>query len=482
MALYLSFLIFLPLLGGLMIMTIPLPQGQDRNLSFLISGATLILACVVLRQFEAGDVIVFKAPWIDAFGFHYHLMLDGLTLPILMSIVFLSPLLFLLFSHKTRGFWGNLLFLQGSVTGTLFSQDLILFYLFWEMMLLPVFFMTGMYGSGEKIKAAYKVTLYTFFGSLLMLVAIIYVGFQHYQQMDFWSFSLPDLLQAKFGLHEKFWLFWGFVLAFAIKIPLFPFHTWLPTTYVSAPAATVVLMSSIMAKLGVYGILRFVFPLFPEHVVSYSELFVVAGLFGLIYFGITALMQKDIKRLLAYSSASHLSMIVAGVFSLNLYGMSGALFLIFAHAISTGVLFILAERLEDGYGTRNIADLGGIASQAPRFTLFFGLMVFTVSGLPGTNGFVAELLIILGIFKYDVGLGLISALTVIVAVSFMLWMFGRAILGESKRNVCFIDLPWSHSYALGALSLIVIIMGVYPEPFLEMLEPVMVDLLPQGAQ
>ncbi|XPV54863.1 MAG: complex I subunit 4 family protein [Halarcobacter ebronensis] len=235
--------------------------------------------------------------------------------------------------------------------------------------------------------------------------------------------------------NEKIWLFLAFLAAFAIKIPIFPLHTWIMETYKNAPTGAVFLLSSIMAKLGVYAIVRFMIPIFPDIYVEFSMWFVIFGLFGLVYFGIAALMQDDIKRMFAYSSASHLSFISAGIFSLNEYGINGALYLIIAHAIATGALFLLVGIIHEETGTKSIKQLGGIAKTAPIFTVIFAIMLFANIGLPGTNGFVSELLIIFGIYEFNHTLGYISALTVIIGASYMLWMFQRAIL-QNRDGEC----------------------------------------------
>lgn len=271
---------------------------------------------------------------------------------------------------------------------------------------------------------------------------------------------------------QKVLLFLGFMLAFAIKIPLFPFHSWLLETYSNSPTGGVFLLSSIMAKLGVYAVVRFVLPIFPDIFVLAAPFFIGLGLFGLVYFGIAALSQHTIKKMLAYSSASHLGFITAGVFSLNVHGMMGSAYLIVAHAIATGGLFLLVGVMERNLGIRSIDNLGGIAQKAPLFTVFFAIMVLCTVGIPGTNGFVAELLIILGIFKFNSLLGIVAALTVLVAASYMLWLFQKAILVRSDNDVSrMVDLDGKEILGLLPLALLIIAMGVYPDFFLYKIEP-----------
>ena len=378
---------------------------------------------------------------------------------------------------------------QSGVTGTLLYLDIVIFYFVWEVMLLPVFLMIGLFGFENKVFTTIKVTVYTMAGSLLMFIAILYLGVAYHNEFGVWSFSYDKLMQISIISYEtKIWLFLGFLVAFGIKIPIFPLHTWIMETYKNAPTGAVFLLSSIMAKLGVYAIVRFMIPLFPEIYVEFSMWFVVIGLFGLIYFGIAALMQDDIKRMFAYSSASHLSFISAGIFSLNSYGINGALYLIIAHAIATGALFLLVGLIHEQTGFKTIKDLGGIAKKAPIFTFIFAVMLFANIGLPGTNGFVSELLIIFGIYEFNHSLGYISALTVIIGASYMLWMFQRAILQDREENSSELkmrDLKIKEIIGLIPWIILVFLMGFYPEVFINKFEPTVTyylnDILQIGA-
>ncbi|XPV83182.1 MAG: complex I subunit 4 family protein [Halarcobacter sp.] len=294
-----------------------------------------------------------------------------------------------------------------------------------------------------------------------------------------WAFQYDSLTQiTSLSYNEKIWLFLAFLSAFAIKIPIFPLHTWIMETYKNAPTGAVFLLSSIMAKLGVYAIVRFLIPIFPEIYVEFSSWFVFIGLFGLVYFGVAALMQDDIKRMFAYSSASHLSFIAAGIFSLNAFGINGALYLIIAHAIATGALFLLVGIIHDETGYKTIKDLGGLAKQSPIFTTIFAIMLFANVGLPGTNGFVSELLIIFGIYEFNHTLGYISALTVIIGASYMLWMFQRAILQDREGEAFkFRDLKIKEIVGLAPWVILVFLMGIYPDIFIDKFEPTVTHYL-----
>ncbi len=486
----LSFIIFLPMFVSFSLLILPVGVKITRNVAFATSIVIFLLSLMIFLEFQLEGYMQFREfhPWIKSYGIYYSLGLDGFSLMILMLITTLIPLayLFLWKTKKPKGYWATMLLIQTGVSGALLSLDLILFYFFWEAMLLPVFMIIGIYGSGNRIFTTLKITIYTILGSLFMFVSILYLGVKFYNEFGVWSFQLSDLVQiSTLSPTEQIWLFFGFMIAFAIKIPLFPFHTWLMQTYSNSPTGGVFILSAIMAKLGVYGIVRFVLPLFPKQYVEFAPYFVAIGVFGLIYFGIAAIMQQNIKRMFAYSSASHLGFITAGIFSLNAYGMTGSAFLIVAHAMATGGLFLLVGSLEYNLGIRTIMGLGGIAKKAPYFTVAFALMLLCIVGLPGTNGFVSEFLIILGIFKFNHIIGVIAALTVLVAASFMFWMFQRAILVDTQNDVSAMkDLDLKEKIGIFSLGAIIIAMGIYPDWFLYKIEPTiqhyLIDILKVG--
>ncbi|WP_419769021.1 MAG: complex I subunit 4 family protein [Candidatus Marinarcus sp.] len=486
----LSFIIFLPAFVAFILMISTTKIEDVRNIAFITTIIILVLVLKIYLNYEPNSNMQFvtNIPWILKYGIHYYIGVDGFSLTILMMIAILIPTAYLLlWEGRTKGYWINMLLVQTGVTGALLSLDVVLFYFFWEVMLLPVFLLIGIFGTGNNIFTTIKVTVYTMFGSLMMFVGIIYLGVAYFNEFGTWSFQYTDLTHiTTLAYQEKFWLFLAFLTAFAIKIPLFPFHTWIMDTYKNAPTGAVFLLSSIMAKLGIYSVVRFMIPLFPDIYIQFSSWFVFIGLFGLIYFGIAALMQDDIKRMFAYSSASHLSFIAAGIFSLNEYGISGALYLIIAHAIATGALFLLIGIMYHHSGFKTIKDLGGIAKQAPIFTFIFAIMLFANVGLPGTNGFVAELLIIFGVYEFNHILGYISAITVLVAASFMLWMFQRAILQKREGPAVIMrDLKIKEIIGLAPWVILVFLMGIYPDPFIDKFEPSVVhyltDILKLGA-
>jgi len=488
----LSFIIFLPAVVALGLLITTKDVNAIRNIAFLTTTVILALVLKVYIEFEPSSSMQFvtNVAWIETYGIRYYLGLDGFSLTILMMIAILIPTSYLLlWEGKTKGYWINMLLVQSGVTGALLSLDVILFYFFWEVMLLPVFLLIGQFGFGNKVFTTIKVTVYTMAGSLLMLVAILYLGVTYHDEFGVWSFAYDKLMSIKsIGHTEQIWLFLAFLAAFAIKIPLFPLHTWIMETYKNAPTGAVFILSSIMAKLGIYAVVRFLIPLFPEVYVDFATWFVIIGLFGLVYFGLAALMQDDIKRMFAYSSASHLSFIAAGVFSLNSYGINGALYLIIAHAIATGALFLLVGLIQEQTGFKTIKDLGGIAKKAPIFTFIFAVMLFANVGLPGTNGFVSELLIIFGVFNFNIYLGAIAASSVIIGASYMLWMFQRAILQnrpEGSAQINMRDLKIKEIVGLIPWVILVFVMGFYPEIFIAKFEPAVThylqDILQIGA-
>jgi len=478
----LSFIIFLPAVVAFGLMITTKHVETVRNIAFLTTTVILALVLKLYIEFEpsAGMQFVTNVPWIASYGINYYIGVDGFSLTILMMIAILIPTAYLLlWEGRTKGYWINMLLVQAGVTGSLLALDVILFYFFWEVMLLPVFLMIGIYGFGDKVFTTIKVTVYTMLGSLLMFVAMLYLGVTYHAEFGTWSFQYDSLTQiTSLSYNEKIWLFLAFLSAFAIKIPIFPLHTWIMETYKNAPTGAVFLLSSIMAKLGVYAIVRFLIPIFPEIYVEFSSWFVFIGLFGLVYFGVAALMQDDIKRMFAYSSASHLSFIAAGIFSLNAFGINGALYLIIAHAIATGALFLLVGIIHDETGYKTIKDLGGLAKQSPIFTTIFAIMLFANVGLPGTNGFVSELLIIFGIYEFNHTLGYISALTVIIGASYMLWMFQRAILQDREGEALkFRDLKIKEIVGLAPWVILVFLMGIYPDIFIDKFEPTVTHYL-----
>ncbi|WP_319589030.1 NADH-quinone oxidoreductase subunit M [uncultured Desulfobulbus sp.] len=470
----LSVIIFLPMLAGLLLLATPASKTIARFTGLVISLATLVLSLDLYAGFAATGHLEFveSIAWIPSLGVSYFLGVDGISLFILMSSSVLLPMVYFIFATKEKGYYANLLIVQGAMAGAICAADMILFYIFWEVMLLPVFFMLGLYGGPKKLPATLKITLYTIAGSLLMLAAIVYLGVSYHAQFNEWSFAIDKMAQLNLSGRVAAIAFFGFMIAFAIKIPLFPFHTWLPDAYTEAPTAATFVLSAIMAKIGVYGVIRFVVPVFDLEFARFAILLAYSGVIGMMYCGFAAITQKDFKRMLAFSSASHMGIIALGVFCMNVQALTGSIYQIVAHATSTGVLFLFAGILEERTNTRTIADLGGIAAKAPIFALYFAIAMLASVGLPGTSGFIGEFMIILGAVKFNTVIGVLAGTTLIVGVCYMLWMFQRVFFEKpTHRSENFKDLSLVEGLTFLPVIILIILMGVYPQPFLSKITP-----------
>ncbi len=364
-----------------------------------------------------------------------------------------------------------MMILQTGVTGAVLSLDLILFYLFWETMLLPIFVMIGKYGNGMRQYNSMKIVLMTILGSMSMLFSILYIGYIHFETHEFWSFALNDLATLSLNVKTSIYLTAGFLLAFAIKIPLVGFHTWMAPAYGSAPTPAVVIMSAIMAKLGIYGIWRFGFGLFESTLVYYANIIIVFALVGLLYYAIRAITEDNLRKMFAYSSGSHLSLIALGLFLVNDYAWSGSLYFIGTHALASAGIFLMIGLTYKRFKTVNISELGGIASKAPKFTFFFAFFALSIAGLPGTGGFVAELLIIIGAFKNNMLIGVVTATTMLSAMLYIFWMLQRTLFGEANNSVEFNDLNIREMVMLLPLVLLLLLTGIAPSLFTPFFEP-----------
>lgn len=469
----LSYLIFIPIFSAVLFYLLPLNVKIIRYASFAVTLVTAALSLWMYINFNASTEMQFieQHAWIQAYGISYHIGIDGISLIIVMMTNLIMPLLYLSFWHLDRkGYWLNLLIVHGGLTGAALSLDLILFYLFWETMLLPIFFLIGLFGRYNKNFMSMKFTLYTIFGSLLMLISILYLGYSSYEQTQVWSFSILDLQTLHLDRTTSLLLFSAFIFAFSIKIPLFPFHTWLPQTYAAAPIGAIVIMSALMAKLGVYAIWRFVFTLFEKLSYELSGFFVSLGLFGMIYFGIAAIKQVELKRLFAYSSASHLSLVVMGIFAFNYYAHLGAFYMIASHALSSAALFMMIGMIFKRTQDLHIDSLGGIVYQAPVFSAFFAFFALSIVGIPLTGGFVSELLLIVGAFKYNITLGFFAATTLLIAILFVFNLMQKVLYGP-KKLAEFSELRLYELLSLIPLALLILAMGIFPSYFIDKIKP-----------
>lgn len=470
----LNLLIFLPLFTAAVLSLPAVTARTAHNVAIALSLTMLAITLFTLNHFDPSLPIqmVTKASWIESYGISYYIGADPFSLMIMMVLSLMMPVTFLFIRKTAKGMVIALLIAQSGGTGALFSLDLILFYLFWEVMLFPIFIMIGLYGSVDRVKIAIELTLYTIFGSVAMFLSILILGVQHFDLTGRFSFDLFDIARMVDAESFRPWAFFGFLVAFFIKIPLFGFHGWLKRAYEAAPTATLIILSGIMAKLGIFALYRFVFTLFPEPSRDLAPFVIALGLFGMIYFGIAALRQEKFRSLFAYSSASHMSLVIVGLFTFNLYGQSGSIYLITAHALATAGIFLLLERIRLGGNSDSISHYCGIIRTAPRLGVLFTLLALSFVGIPGSSGFVAELLIIYGAFVYAPLIGFITATTLLIAMTFILWLLQQVIFGPATPAAQRIDdLNTVETVAMGLLILVIFGMGIYPDPFLNTLPP-----------
>ena len=472
----LSCLIFLPLLGAVVIALAG--RGRDdlsRWLALVVSLVVFVLSIFVYTGFDAknpGMQLVERAPWIESVGIQYYLGIDGISLLLVLITTFLTALAILAswkgITTRVREYMASMLLLETGMIGVFCALDLFLFYVFWEAMLIPMYLLIGVWGGQRRIYAAIKFVLFTLAGSLLMLVAIIYLYFLHGQATDTYTFDLLMLYQFSIAQDVQYWLFLAFFLSFAIKVPLFPFHTWLPDAHVEAPTAGSVILAGVLLKMGTYGLIRFCLPLFPAATLYFTPHIMTLAVIGIIYGALVAMVQTDIKKLVAYSSVSHLGFVVLGIFALNMQGMQGGIIQMVNHGLSTGGLFLIVGMIYERRHTREIADFGGLAKSIPVFSVFFMITTLSSIGLPGLNGFVGEFLILLGAFKAYRIFGILAATGVVLAAVYMLWMFQRVVWGEvtHEENRTLPDLSLREWAIMTPLVVMMFWIGVYPASFL----------------
>ena len=492
----LSLMTFFPILGMLLLLFIP---RDNHGLLKIFTLVVTVITFLISLPLAFDDVFKTSAAfhytefarWIsvgDFFQMNYNVGVDGISLWLVLLTTFIMPITVLStwksVDKNVKGFMALMLLLETAMLGAFISLDLFLFYIFWELMLIPMYFMIGIWGGSRRIYAAVKFFIFTAVGSLLMLVAIIYVYFFSLQSgVDFDSgFSILHFYRLDIPLDLQIWLFLAFAFSFAIKVPMFPVHTWLPDAHTEAPTAGSVILAAILLKMGTYGYLRFAMPLFPEATLKFIPFLSVLAVIGIIYGALVAMMQDDVKKLVAYSSVSHLGFVMLGLFALNIQGLSGGMIQMINHGISTGALFLIVGFLYERRHTRLIADFGGLAKQMPIFATIFMIVTFSSIGLPGTNGFVGEFLILLGAFESDLRWFAVIATTgVIFAAVYMLWMFQRVMFGEIKNpaNEKIKDLNAREIALMMPLLLFVFWIGLYPNTFFEKMNPALENMIDQ---
>jgi NADH-quinone oxidoreductase subunit M len=478
----LTSLIFLPIIGAAVLLFVRDTHDNEpliRNVALIVS--TLVFAETLLLWSRFNPAVadfqfVERHAWIPQFGIDYFIGVDGISLFLLVLTGFLTPLALLSswesVHQRTRAFCVFVLLLESAMIGVFLSLDLFLFYVFWDAMLVPMYFLIGIWGYDRRIYAAVKFILYTMAGSVLMLLAILGLAVLHNTQNGAYSFDLLRMYQLSIPENLQFWFFLAFALAFAIKVPLFPFHTWLPDAHVEAPTAGSVILAGVLLKMGTYGLVRFAFPLFPVAGVYFAPMLAFVAVVGIIYGALVAMVQPDMKKLVAYSSVSHLGFVVLGIAAMNMQGVQGAVYQMLNHGVSTGGLFLIVGMLSDRRHTRLIADYGGLKRVVPHLVAVFLLVTLSSIGLPGTNGFVGEFLILLGVFRTSPKMAAFAATGVILSATYMLWMFQRVNYGEvtNEKNAELPDLRPREWVVIVPIVAMAIVMGLLPNLFLRPME------------
>jgi NADH-quinone oxidoreductase subunit M len=471
----LSLLVFLPALGAAALLLVP---RRAVSLLFYAALGVSLLAFVdsllIFWRFDpnvADMQMVERLAWIPSYGIEYIVGVDGLSLFLVLLTALIVPIAILAswtIHDKVKEYLFFMLLLETGMLGTLVALDLFLFYVFWELMLVPMYFLIGVWGGQRRIYAAVKFVIYTMTGSLLMLVAIIFLATRNYQVTQTLTFNYLQLANLRLPFNEQMWLFLAFALSFAIKVPLFPLHTWLPDAHVEAPTAGSVILAAILLKMGTYGFIRFAIPLFPEAAIAASPYIIALAVIGIVYGAMVAMMQDDLKKLVAYSSVSHLGFVMLGLFAFNLQGVEGGVYQMLNHGLSTGALFLIVGMIYDRRHTRMIADFGGLWKQVPMLSAVFLVVMFSSIGLPGLNGFVGEFLILLGAFQRSAAWTAVAASGVVLGAMYMLWMFRRVVFGPLARpeNRLLKDMSPREIAMLAPILALMVFMGVYPQPFL----------------
>jgi len=483
----LTFLIFFPLVGALVL--IITPRAVTRWIALGVSLITFVVSVPLYFQFDVANTgmqFAKVAPWIESWGIFYRVGIDGISLFMVLLTTFLMPLCILsawtAITDRVKGFMAMMLLLETGMIGVFCALDFFLFYVFWEAMLIPMYFIIGIWGGPRRVYAALKFFLYTMVGSLLMLVAIAVIVWVTRDPLGHYSFDIVAAYDKAVPQHMHLWLFLAFALAFAIKVPMWPFHTWLPDAHVEAPTAGSVILAGVLLKMGTYGFLRFCLPLFPDITLQAVPWMMGLAVIGIIYGALVAMVQPDVKKLVAYSSVSHLGFVMLGIFALTDEGLTGGVIQMINHGLATGALFLLVGMIYDRRHTRLIDDFGGLARVMPMFSASFMIITLASIGLPGLNGFVGEFLILLGAFTSQVAsrvYAILAATGVVLAAVYMLWMYQRVVFGKvtHDENRSLADLNPREWVVLIPIVVGCFWIGLYPKPVLERIEPTVQALL-----
>ncbi|SKB67511.1 complex I subunit 4 family protein [Daejeonella lutea] len=474
--------IFIPLIAA----AVMLIAGKSaRSLAGVLSLLPLAVTAYMYVNFvpDASIQYLVNLPWVPQFGINFKAGVDGISMILLILTNLLIPIIILSsFKHEIKNqsaFYALIFFMQSGLLLVFTALDGFLFYVGWEIALIPIYFICALWGGQNRIQVNLKFFIYTIAGSLIMLLAIIYLHLQtpnnSYDIAEFYKLNLDSSTQG--------WIFWAFFLAFAIKMPVFPFHTWQPDTYTEAPTAGTMLLSGIMLKMGIYGVIRWLIPVAPLGFHDWGLTALVLSIIGVVYASIIAFTQNDIKRLIAYSSIAHVGLISAGIFAWNMQGLQGAMIQMLNHGINVVGMFFVADIIIRRMGTRELDQLGGIAKPAPKLAIAFLIIVLGTVALPLTNGFIGEFLLLMGVYNYNIYFAALAGLTIILGAVYMLRMYQKVMLGvTNERTTIFSDIDTTEKSVLLIVSVLIIVIGIYPQPILHISEAAISNLLEQVNQ
>ena len=477
----LTVVVFLPALGALII-ALFVPKTNENAIKLVANAVALVdfaLSLVLLQGFEIATTQlqhVTKVSWIPQLGIEYFIGIDGISLLLVILttglgfIAVLSSWTYI--QERLKEYYAILLLLQTGILGVFVSFDFFLFYVFWEVMLVPMYFLIGIWGDKNRLYAAIKFFLYTLFGSVLMLLGIIALYLANAAETGVYTFNILEFYRLTLSPDLQWWIFLAFFLGFAIKVPMFPFHTWLPDAHVQAPTAGSVILAGVLLKMGTYGFIRLSLPILPDATRQFVPMIAVLSIIAIIYGGLVALMQKDWKSLVAYSSVSHMGFITLGIFMLNPVALQGGIFQMLAHGVATGGLFLIVGLIYERMHTKEIARFSGLAQVMPVYATMFAIIAFASLGMPTLNGFIGEFLILAGTFQESHQYAFFAVWAVVLAAAYLLWLYQRVMLGEVKDDEIagLKDLNLRESMTLIPLVIMAIVMGIYPKPFLKMIE------------